>query len=378
MSRANEYQFVSTNTDALVSSLTSAYEEITGISLKPASPEKLFIQWVANILVQERVRMNYIGNQNIPSRAEGENLDALGELFYETTRPKATKATATERFYITEAQSYNVLIPKGTRVTDRSGNMYWVATEDVYIESGDTYVETKVECMTEGESGNGFAIGQLNTIVDVYSYYDKCENITVSANGANEATDDEYYDILRASMDGYSSAGAKGAYEYFARRVNTSIGDVIAVSPSAGNVDIYVLMEDGTIAPTEVKNAVLAACNENTVRPLTDHVSVKDASSVTYNINFTYYISNGTTKSATEIEADVQKAVNAYIEWQEAKFGRDINPDKLRELLYETGIKRIVLSAPTFTVLSSGAGGTTPQHATVGTTTIVNGGYEDE
>ena len=78
MSRNTQYQFVSTDTAALVSSLVAGYEKITGVSVQPASPEKLFIQWVADIIVQERVLNNYTGNQNIPSRAEGENLDALG------------------------------------------------------------------------------------------------------------------------------------------------------------------------------------------------------------------------------------------------------------------------------------------------------------
>ena len=79
MSRNTQYQFISTDTNALVSALVSGYEKITGVSVQPASPEKLFIQWVADIIIQERVQNNYTGNQNIPSRASGENLDALGE-----------------------------------------------------------------------------------------------------------------------------------------------------------------------------------------------------------------------------------------------------------------------------------------------------------
>ena len=57
-----------------------AIEEITGRSVLPADLEKLYIQWVKAAILQERVLNNYTGNQNIPSRAEGENLDALAEL----------------------------------------------------------------------------------------------------------------------------------------------------------------------------------------------------------------------------------------------------------------------------------------------------------
>lgn len=80
--RNTGYQFVSTDTEAVESLLISIYEKITGVSVKPASPEKLFIQFVAAVVIQERGLNNYTGNQNIPSRAEGENLDALAELFY--------------------------------------------------------------------------------------------------------------------------------------------------------------------------------------------------------------------------------------------------------------------------------------------------------
>ena len=71
MARNTEYQFVPTDAGEVVSLLTALYEQITGATVRPASPEKLFIQYMANIIVQERVLNNYTGNQNVPSRAEG-------------------------------------------------------------------------------------------------------------------------------------------------------------------------------------------------------------------------------------------------------------------------------------------------------------------
>lgn len=378
MSRNPEYQFVGTDTEALVTQLVAGYEELTGITVQPASPEKLFIQWVASIIVQERSYLNYVGNQNIPSRAEGENLDALGELFYARQRPQAQAAITTVRFTISEAQSSAVLIPSGTRVTDASHKLFWATEEDAYVPIGDTTVDIAVRCQTAGTVGNGYAAGQINTIVDVFDYYLSCANLTTSEDGADAASDDDFYELLRASMDGYSSAGARGGYVYFARRVSTEIGDVVANMPSAGCVNIYVLKEDGSLAGAELKAAVLAACSADEVRPLTDQVSVEDGEQATFDITFTYYTATGSPKSAVEIAADVNAAVAEYVKWQTAKFGRDINPDKLREYLYGTGIKRVAMTAPTFTVLSNGLDNTVPQVAKLGTVTITNGGYEDE
>ena len=276
MSRNTQYQFISTDTNALVSALVSGYEKITGVSVQPASPEKLFIQWVADIIIQERVQNNYTGNQNIPSRASGENLDALGELFYVSERPTAQPAVCNERFYISEARATAILIPAGTRVTDSSSTLVWETVEDVYVDIGDTYADVQIRCQTPGVVGNDYAVGQINTIIDLFDYYSRCENTTASDSGSDEATDGEFYELMRASMDAYSTAGPQGGYIYIAKRVSTEIADVVANSPVAGTVDLYVLMDDGTIAQTEVKNAVLAACSADTVRPLTDLVSVKD------------------------------------------------------------------------------------------------------
>ena len=289
MSRNAEYQFVPTDTETIVSNLVAMYEKFTGVTVQPASPEMMFVRWVSNIIVQERVLVNYAGNQNIPSRAEGANLDALGELFLERFRPAAKAATCEMRFSISEAQTTAVLIPAGTRVTDASGTLTWETVEDVYVPIGETSVDTQARCQTTGIIGNGYALGQLNALVDIYDYYSKCANITVSEGGSDEATDDKYYELMRASMDGYSCAGAKGGYIYWAKRVSTEIADVVANSPTPGVVKLYVLMEGGALAGEEMKHSVLDACNADKVRPLTDQVFVEDAEVVPYDISFTYY-----------------------------------------------------------------------------------------
>ncbi len=374
--RSPEYQFVDTSAESLVSLLVQGYEQITGETVQPGSPERLFIQWVAGILLHERVLMNVIGNQNIPSRAEGENLDALAQLLKLEERPKAQSAVCTQRFRISEPQQTAVLIPAGTRVTS-SGGLFWETAEDVYINIGETYVDAQIRCRTPGIIGNGYAPGQLDTLVDLYDYYSKTENRTTSDSGADEATDEEFYQLMRASMDAYSCAGARGSYEYFAKKASTEIGDVIANSPEPGVVKLYVLMDDGTLATEEVKAAVLAQCSADEVRPLTDQVFVEDAETAEYNIAFTYYTQTGTSKSAAEIQAAVHAAVQKYVGWQAAKLGRDINPSTLIGLLMQTGIKRVELTEPAFTILRDD-GKTAPQVAAVKDITVVNGGYEDE
>ena len=147
---------------------------------------------------------------------------------------------------------------------------------------------------------------------------------------------------------------------------------------SLADCNRILVLDDGNAAGTTLKNAIATACNKDFVRPLTDIVSVKDPDTYTFNVNVTYYISNESTTPLTDIQAAVTRAVNEYVTWQRGRLGRDINPSKLWQLLMQTGIKRAVISAPTFHAMSDGADGSTPELAVLGTKTITNGGYEDE
>ena len=379
MSRGVEYQFIPTDPEDIIVWLTAMYEEITGVTVQPASPERNFIQWMAEAIVLERVLTNYAANQNIPSRAVGDNLDALAELFYEKERPKAKAATCTVRFTISEPQAFAVLIPKGTRVTDAGKKLVWETLADVYVNAGESYVDITVRCQTTGKQGNGYVKGQIDSIIDPFAYFLSCENLTESDGGADAATDEEFYELLRLSMDGYSCAGARGGYIYWAKQESTEVKDVIAASPTPGVVKLYVLMQDGTPAGEEMKNRVLAACSADNRRPLTDFVSVEDPEIVDYGVRFTYYTQEDSTVRAEALEKAVREKVEEYTAWQCAKLGRDINPSRLISMLMETGIKRVDLIEPAFTSLKDGSGTDAPQLARLaGAPEIINGGYEDE
>ncbi len=378
MSRDTQYEFLPVDSDALITELVADYEQLLGVSVQPSSVDRLLIQWVAHAILRERVRANVIGNQNLPSRAEKGNLDALAALYGGPARPEAQPAVCTERFSISAGQETSILVPKGTRVTDMSGGLVWETTEDAYIAIGTTSVDVPIRCQTAGTVGNGFEPGQIGTAIDIIEYFESCRNITASDAGADAATDDEYYELMRASQDAASTAGPRGAYEYIARQVSTKIADVVANRPDDGCVSLYILMDDGTPAQNEVKNAVFSACSADNVRPLTDSVSVGDPQTVEYDIALTYYVPSDSELSSVAIENAVEAAVQEYIAWQSAKLGRDINPSKLISLLMATGVKRVAVTSPAYQALRDGRNDTIPQVAVLGEKTVTNGGFEDD
>ena len=158
-----DHRFIPTDPNDIVAWLTDAYEKILKTHVYPASPERLFIQWLANALTLERALTNYAANQNLPSRAIGDNLDALAELFYAQKRPSPKPASCTVRFSISAPQNFLVLIPKGTRVTDANRSLLWETLQDAYIPVGDSFVDLKVQCTQPGKVGNDFLKGQLDS-----------------------------------------------------------------------------------------------------------------------------------------------------------------------------------------------------------------------
>ena len=152
-------------------------------------------------------------------------------------------------------------------------------------------------------------------------------------------------------------------------------------------VKIYCLMEDGTIAGSEIKALVAAQCDSAEHRPMTDHVIVSDADEVEYTVTMTYYLQNGTGASAAALQSAIEQAVAEYVIWQSGKLGRDIVPDELIARVKEAGAKRVIITSPVYTVLRDGTvtqstdvnqGEDVPQIAKCTNIILTNGGFEDE
>ena len=112
-----DISFVETDTEAIVNALIQSYEKFTGRTLYPADPARLFILWVADIIVQERVNIDFSAKQNVPRYAEGEYLDSLAELFKDTYRLEPEKAKTTLRYTLSIKLDTATVIPAGTRAT---------------------------------------------------------------------------------------------------------------------------------------------------------------------------------------------------------------------------------------------------------------------
>ena len=147
-----DIHFVDTDTETLVTALITSYEKFTGRTLYPADPARLFILWVADIIIQERVNIDFSARQNVPRYAEGKYLDSLAELFKDTYRLEPEKAKTTLRYTLSIKLESATVIPAGTRATS-DGNIVFATLNDLIIPAGQLSGDVAAECTQTGEIG---------------------------------------------------------------------------------------------------------------------------------------------------------------------------------------------------------------------------------
>ena len=146
------------------------------------------------------------------------------------------------------------------------------------------------------------------------------------------------------SLEGYTSAGSQGSYVFHALSASGDVRDVSAVSPTPGQVTVYVLARDGSgAAAPKLLDTVEAALNAEKVRPMTDQVTVLSASIVNYTIEAELTIYPGPDSSVVLMAA--QDAAAAYAEAQH-RMGYDITLSGVYAALHQPGVQKVTLTSP--------------------------------
>jgi phage-related baseplate assembly protein len=153
---------------------------------------------------------------------------------------------------------------------------------------------------------------------------------------------------VQLAPEGQSTAGPSGAYEYHALSAHGQVLDVSVVSPVPGEVLITVLSTEGDGEPDQdLLDIVEEALNDETVRPLTDQVTVQAATIIEYTIEATLYFYEGpdraTVLAAAEEAAEVYAAAHHRV-------GHDIILSGLYAALHQPGVQRVELTEPSASI----------------------------
>jgi phage-related baseplate assembly protein len=326
--------------------LIKTYEALTGRTLQPADPERLIINLIAYAMTIIAINIDELARQNLLAYAEGEKLDALAE-FYGIKRLQAKPAQTILRFSIDTPLNFDVIIPKGTRATP-DGNIIFATIKEAKIPAGQLFVDVQAECETPGLIGNGYQIGQIKQLVDPIPYITSVSNITMSMYGADVEDDERFRERIRVSIERFSNAGSRQAYEFWTKTVHQDIEDVSIYSSSPGVVNVVFILKDGALPDTTMIELVRNFLSDEKVRPLTDKVIVSSPEVIEYDISLTYYINRKDEAKIRFIQNEVEKAVQDFVLWTKIKIGRDILPEELIRRVKEAGAYRIDLSSPTY------------------------------
>lgn len=347
------------------------YKELTGQEkeLSASDPMRLLLYSNSILLYQGLQYIDRAAKMGLLKYSTGEFLDNLAAI-KNVKRLPAKKAVATVRFFISALRDTPVLIPKGTRV--KGGELFFATSKQAQIEGGNEYADIPVQCVLTGSKGNGFLPGEIKILVDPVNYIARIENITKTVGGADEEDDEILAERIYLSPSAYSTAGPVDAYRYWVMTYSTVIQDCQIVSEEPGEVDIYIMLQDGEIPEQAFIDGLSDFLEMDNRRPLTDRVVVKVPETQEYMIDATYYISKSNQDMLEVIKQKAAAACQYYVKWQQAAISRDINPSKLMYELMQAGVKWAEIRKPAFTRIEGA------KVAIPSSVNLVYGGLEDD
>lgn len=175
------------------------------------------------------------------------------------------------------------------------------------------------------------------------------DNTTVPPTPAVMESDNEFRARIQLSPEGYTTAGSEGSYVFHGLGASADVKDIQAVSPTPGKVTVYVLSRtgDGT-APSETISAVATTLNGETVRPLTDEVTVLSANIVDYTIEAELTLFPGPDSNVV-----LQSAIDAITAFTTAqrRIGYDVTISGIYRALHQPGVQNVTLTQPSTSLI---------------------------
>lgn len=329
----SETHYIAYDPEEIWDEMHKTYLEAGGDILYPGDEKEILLRAVLAIAVGIMAKVDSALRMDTLAYAQGEYLKLYGEK-RSCAYIEAIAATAPVTITF-QATGNSETIEAGTALT-ADGLVIYETTEDIEKTGYDQIIETTVRCQTAGTIGNGLNAGaQLQFIQPVDGAVTAIVNET--ASGGVDAEDEEVYrERIRNWGLASVTTGASARYEAEAMAVSTDILDAKAVNEGGGEVGVYLIFAEGA-SKTALINSVNEALSATDVRPLTDHVTVKEADEVAYTIQMTVYYSE-----RIKLNTTVQETIEAYQKWQDNTIGRAFNPDKLTALLYQSGVERVV------------------------------------
>lgn len=323
------------------------FEEVSGRTLYPAQTEMFLIEVAAYALSILHEAAQTATIQNTAVFAEGVHLENRGANV-STFRLLAQPAKTTIRFQLSGVRLLDTAIPAGTRVA--SGTAVIFATDaDLIVPAGMLAGDVTATAETAGASWNGLSIGAVSDILDPIAYVSSAANITEVSGGSDIEDEDRFRLRVVNALFTIAKTGPRNGYREHVLAVDPEIVDVAVVRPEPGKIEIYPLMSGGH--PTaELKAAVLAYLDPETLRPMGDDVSVLSPEAVDFDMVLTVRSAQVVPGVQAACEAAATAAFGRYTQ----ALGSQVAPSVITSAVKAVaGVTDVALSGFVFTDLAA-------------------------
>lgn len=307
------------NIQARQNRLVQRLETALGRALAPADVETLIANAFAYEIHLQAIAGNEAFRKSMVNYATGSALEELGFLVGVTRLP-SSGAQCTIRLILVEGH-LAIQIPQ-IRVQSIDGNVIFLTDTPKDVPEGVDVVDITATAQLVGTAGNNYESGKISIILDPQPYLVSAENITTTAGGINEESDQELRERIKLAPASFSVAGPSGAYKYWAKTAHPSIVDVAVVTTNPGEITLYPLCVGGTLPSTEILDAVLAKCDDEKIRPQNDTVLSDEPTIVNYSINV--QLTTYTGASSTDIQGLVTQALQSFVNDRSERLGLDV------------------------------------------------------
>jgi len=304
------------------------FEALTGKTLQPAQPERLFINLISYRESLLRVQIQAAAVKNLVRFSSGQMLDELGTLVG-CYRLMEQPARTTLRVTLVAPLGVDYTVSAGLECGSKDGVYIFVTTAPLVILAGQISGDVYAVATTPGISGNGYIPGDVNIVITPLSNVSGVVNVTTTVGGSDIELDDHYIERILIAPDSYSTAGPEDAYIYWAKTAHQDIIDVAVLSSAPVVVDIYPLMSTG-LPPNEIIDLVTAALMVRKRRPLTDQVNVYSPTEVQIQIEVSVTLYDSVNAHDAEAIAGITLLLNTFADSLRSRLGCDQVIDQIR------------------------------------------------
>jgi phage-related baseplate assembly protein len=344
MSTLSPPAFFDADPAAITRELVALYEDLTGKTLYPAQPERIWVDIAAYRESLAMQRGNDVALQMLVRFSRAPLLDFLGEMM-DTPRLGAVSARAVLRFAFPAPLVAPLTIPAGAAAGNSVGSVVFAVQADVRAGIGAAFIDVSAVATSTGTGGNGWEVGQISVLMAPVDGVVGVSNISASSGGADAEGDDAYRLRVLQAPEKFSVAGPVGAYRFWARSADPSIIDVAVLrhTPEPGDVSVIPLVAGG-VPSSAVLAAVEAILSAEDIRPTNDHVVVRAPTLVDYSVRAGLEVYGAADRDS--VLAAAKAAAEAWRDARAGRLGGDIVRKQIEVALMVAGVYDLALAEP--------------------------------